>query len=62
VDINKLYEVTGKCEGGGKNTKLNLLEQVFNESSLVLNNVIVREVRIAILFLPPKETLLDREK
>lgn len=41
---------------------INLLKQVFNEGSLVFNNVVVEEIRITILLQPPKKTLLDREK
>jgi len=56
-------------EGGGKNTQSDLLKQISNGGSLVFNDVIIGEVRITILspgskfgILPPKETLLDREK
>ena len=30
-----------KTEGGGNNNQLELLKQVFNESSLVFNNVVI---------------------
>lgn len=47
-------------KGSGKNTQLNLLKQIFNEGSLVFNNVVIREVEIAILLLPPKNIIRQR--
>ena len=42
--------------------KVNYFLGKFYESSLVLNNIVTKGVRIAIRLLPPKEMLLDRER
>jgi hypothetical protein len=49
-------------EGGDSNSRPSLLKELCNKASLVFTNVVVREVRIAVLLLPPRETLLHREK
>lgn len=49
-------------KGGGRSSQLNLLEHVFDEGTLVFNNVLVREDRVGILLLAPEEALLDKER
>jgi hypothetical protein len=46
----------------GEDTQLIPQWQVFDKGSLVFDNVIIREARFPVLLLPPRETLLNREK
>jgi hypothetical protein len=46
----------------GEDTQLIPQWQVFGKGSLVFDNVVIREARFPVLLLPPRETLLNREK
>jgi hypothetical protein len=60
--VNNDLKRLAHTKGGAKNIRLNFQRQVFGAASLAFNNVVIREVRFAILLLPPKQTLLDTEK
>lgn len=49
-------------KGGGRNIQLHVLKQFLDKAFLLFNHVVTGEVGIATLFLPSKQTLLDREK
>ena len=66
LDTGRIIKVSALCKlantgEGDNNTQLNLPKQVLTRVFL-FSNVVIREVRIAVLLLSPKETLFDRNK